>query len=231
MKIFFKSYSYRELEELEAIKEAEEAALAEAEAAANEAADAAAGLLDFDFEDDGDEEDKQVGANKSLQPSPEKDQFTSTIKYQGNNDLTDRSEDSETKTSQTTDSSDTLSLDKSDQSLHGPQNGFIRRQSIDDSSNLHQSEKYNSNTIRKPLVIFNYNDAEKPLPYADDSKEMTPKHHNGGVIIDAPLKLNRKFSYANYTMDSLNNQFDGNGKPNHFISNGGRESLGVKVNS
>jgi hypothetical protein len=195
-------------------------------------------LLDFDFEDDGDEDDnngenneqnsKQVGKNKSLQPSPAKDQFTSTKKYQGDNDLTDRSDDSEPKTSQTSDSSDTLSSDKSDQSLRGPQNGFIRRQSIDNSSNL-QSETYNSKTIRKPLVIFNYNDAEKPLPYADDLKEVTTKHHNGGVIIDAPLKLNQKFSYANYTMDSLNNQFDGNGKPNHFISNGGRESLGVKV--
>ena len=40
----------RELEELEAIKEAEEAALAEAEAAAAEAAMEA--VMDFDFDDD-----------------------------------------------------------------------------------------------------------------------------------------------------------------------------------
>ena len=49
---------FRELEELEAIKEAEEAALAEAEAAAAEAAaEAAAGL----FGDDDDEDDMEKG--------------------------------------------------------------------------------------------------------------------------------------------------------------------------
>ena len=51
-------FLFRELEELEAIKEAEEAALAEAEAAAAEAAaEAAAGL----FGDDDDEDDMEKG--------------------------------------------------------------------------------------------------------------------------------------------------------------------------
>ena len=42
----------RELEELSALKEVEEAAIAEAEAAAAEAANAAAGLFDFEDEDE-----------------------------------------------------------------------------------------------------------------------------------------------------------------------------------
>jgi hypothetical protein len=129
------------------------------------------------------------------------------------------------------------SLDKSDQSLPGQRNGFglikfVRRPSMDNSySNL--SEKYNSNTIRKPLVHFTYQDAENHFPYADASiasTPVTPKHHNGGVIIDAPLKLSRKCSYTKFTMDTMNNQFDGYRNPHQFASNGGRESLGINVN-
>ena len=44
-------FNIRELEELGALKEVEEAAIAEAEAAAAEAANAAAGLFDFAEED------------------------------------------------------------------------------------------------------------------------------------------------------------------------------------
>ena len=52
------------MEELGALKEVEEAALAEAEAAAAEAANAAAGLFDFDDEDSEDEADKTKGNTK-----------------------------------------------------------------------------------------------------------------------------------------------------------------------
>ena len=56
---------------MEAIKEAEEAALAEAEAAAAEAANAAAGLFDFDEMDEEDEEeDKKSKGSKGSPAKP-----------------------------------------------------------------------------------------------------------------------------------------------------------------
>ena len=49
----------------------------------------------------------------------------------------------------------------------------------------------------KPLSLLNYYEAEKHLPYADDSGQATPKSDwNGGLIIDSPIRneLSRKLS-------------------------------------
>ena len=49
----------------------------------------------------------------------------------------------------------------------------------------------------KPLSLLNYYEAEKHLPYADDSGQATPKSDwNGGLIIDSPIRneLARKLS-------------------------------------
>ena len=121
--------------------------------------------------------------------------------------------DSEPTTNQTTASSDTLN---SDHSLHGPHNGFIREEQ-NNSLNTHLPDGYNN-------LGFDYYDAEKEFSHADESQEDTLVHHNGGVIIDAPLKLNGKFPYPNYTIDTFNGNHKG---PNQFA--GTHDTLGIEV--
>ncbi len=208
----------RELEELEAIKEAEEAALAEAEAAAAEAAaEAAAGLFGDDDDDDEDDDDNVNGDlrrgsdllnSRSGMPSPGQESGTFAHRYQNGHgapvsyersyDHVDRSEaEPETATDRMSVRSATLSLCKSDDSLdHRGINGkslpaspFIRRPSKSNSFHSHVRLPEKYDS-RKPLVLFTYLDAAEHLPYADDSTAVTPKSEmNGGIIVDTPSKM------------------------------------------
>ena len=196
----------RELEELEAIKEAEEAALAEAEAAAEEAAAAATeGLFDDDFELDDDNGSIATEAHSSggrggssigvAPPSSLPDGSNQFISHTPEKDSLDRSEDS---------------LDKS--SGTPP---MIRRR---------PSQIQNGNG-KKPLVLFNYLDAQNHLPYADDSTQGTPKsERNGGIIIDNPIRseLGRKYSINGKDGSQLSSNSDiwypGGKKNGHLIS-------------
>ena len=216
----------RELEELEAIKEAEEAALAEAEAAAAEAAaEAAAGLFGDDDDDEDDEDEDMTGGvvrresdgtSRLGLPSPGRESASLHHKYHNgrHNGVAgagvERGEPHDTNTDRMSVRSATLSLYKSEESLDQrgvngkslPASPFIRRPSKSNSfhSHVRLPEKYDN---RKPLVLFTYLDAQEHLPYADDSTAVTPKSEmNGGIIVDTPSKmggLSRKFSYNSHT--------------------------------
>ena len=207
----------RELEELEAIKEAEEAALAEAEAAAAEAAaEAAAGLFGDDDDDEDDDDDDEPGngvmrresdvTSRLGLPSPGRDSGSlPPHKYHngrhngvaGGVERTAVERTDDPNTDRMSVRSATLSLYKSEESLDQrgvngkslPASPFIRRPSKSNSfhSHVRLPEKYDS---RKPLVLFTYLDAQEHLPYADDSTAVTPKSEmNGGIIVDTPSKM------------------------------------------
>ena len=216
----------RELEELEAIKEAEEAALAEAEAAAAEAAAAATeGLFDDDFEIDADDSsvatdlqsNADQGADVRTHQGSVPEGSSTFLNHTPEKDSLNRSEDSLDK------SASTPPLIRRRPSQIMPQNG------------------------KKPLVLFNYLDAQNHLPYADDSTQGTPKsERNGGIIIDNPIRneLGRKYSMNGkdgshlssssdiwypgskkngHLISTISNQMDINTSPSPFESGGKRE--------
>ncbi|XP_023225407.1 sodium channel protein para-like [Centruroides sculpturatus] len=47
---------------------------------------------------------------------------------------------------------------------------------------------------RKPLVLQTYMDAQEHLPYADDSKAVTPMSEDGGIVIPVYTNLNSRHS-------------------------------------
>ena len=108
------------------------------------------------------------------------------------------------------------SLDRSEDSLDKSGNGsppMIRRR---------PSQIQNG---KKPLVLFNYLDAQNHLPYADDSTQGTPKsERNGGIIIDNPIRseLGRKYSMNGKDGSQLSSNSDiwypGGKKNGHLIS-------------
>ena len=207
----------KELEELEAIKEAEEAAVAEAEAAAAEAAAAAAeGLFDDDFELDDDS--GSVGTDLQSGTGQDKGSIKGSLK----GSLKGSSKQGSMKESKTFNSHQYLnraqeqnSLDRSEDSLDQASTPpMIRRR----PSGLQQNGK-------KPLVLFNYLDAQNHLPYADDSTQGTPKsERNGGIIIDNPIRheLGRKYSINGKDGSHISSNSDiwyqGGKKNGHLIS-------------
>jgi hypothetical protein len=200
----------KELEELEAIKEAEEAALAEAEAAAAEAAAAVTdGLFDDDFELDDDDgsvrtTDQQSNRSRGGGSSLGKQTGSGTLPEDSNQYL-DRTPERN-------------SLDRSEDSLDKSASTppLIRRR---------PSQILPNQNGKKPLVLFNYLDAQNHLPYADDSQQGTPKsERNGGIIIDNPIRneIGRKFSMNGKDGSHLSSNSDiwypGSKKNGHLIS-------------
>ena len=174
---------------------------------AEAAAAAAEGLLDFESDDEEKEEESDqdiqprsnISENQSLSEKPSPKKEQMSSLEKYEVKEPEPRKESEPKVNIMVGSSSSHSSE-SDASLLGSHNGFMK-----------------------------YHDAEKHFPFADDSVVSTPKHHNGGLIIDTPLKLNRKFSFTNYTMDTLNNRFDCTRKSTQFVNNGGHVSPNLKV--